>query len=127
MCETFLNINVNESSHPNWYSRGKDKWGQAQYQLCYSAHGNVSEYNAMVSQTASEIIGKVETTYGYELSASNFPEIIFDLSIQDNWYECNCASCQAEKAKYGSFSGQQLHFVNDVANEVDKSAFKALA
>ena len=119
MCGNFLNISANESSHPNWYSRGNDKWGQAQYQLCYSAHGNTSEYEAMVSQTSSEIIQKVLNDYSYELTASNFPEIIIDLSIQDNWYECNCASCQAEKAKYGSFAGQQLHFVNDVANATD--------
>lgn len=120
MCGTFLNIANNESAHPNWYSRGNDKWGQAQYQLCYSAHGNTSEYEAMVSQTSSEIIQKVLNDYSYELTASNFPEIIIDLSIQDNWYECNCASCQAEKAKYGSFAGQQLHFVNDVANMTDE-------
>ena len=118
MCDRYLNYATNKSAHPNWYSEGKDRWGATQHQLCYSAHGSSTEYQAMVDATVNDIIREVNDNI-WIFENSNIPTFTIDLSIQDNWYQCNCSSCQAELVQYGSYAGQQLHFVNDVANKMD--------
>lgn len=45
---------------------------------------------------------------------------IFSLSQEDNYNGCNCPKCRALNEYEGSQSGSLLHFVNAVAEEVEK-------
>ncbi len=123
MCDRYLNYGNFKDSHPTWFQEGQDKWGQTQYQLCYSAHGSHSDYEAMVNETCLEIQNEInEAGNSWVFDNSNNPQFTIDLSMQDNWYQCDCETCQREcssSGTYGSYSGQQLHFVNDVANAMD--------
>ena len=102
----FLSYDTFNSSHYRWFRKsGSD------IQLCYSARGNSSEYNAMKQQLVSEITPLIENFEG--------KTVYVDLSIRDNWYQCNCSSCQNEIAHYDSYGAQILHFVSEVADLVD--------
>lgn len=93
-------------SHYQWYSKsGSD------IQLCYSARGNSSEYNAMKEELVNEIKPLIENFDG--------KTIYVDLSIRDNWHQCDCSSCRNQISLYGSYGAQILHFVSEVADIVD--------
>lgn len=93
-----------ESNHPKWYSDdGK--------QLCYTAHGIKTEYDAMVNAMADALKPYIEAE----------PEKrIISVSQEDNFSWCGCDSCLELKMKYGSDSAGNLMFVNDVAEKIEK-------
>ncbi len=96
-----------KSSHPKWYSQ--NKYGiTSTNQLCYTARGNSSEYNALVNETADKII---------ELFASeaNLEKDTLCFGMADNVEYCHCSACSSAASGYGgALSGTIVKFLNDV-------------
>ena len=94
-----------------WKAQGKINWfSDDGAQLCYTAHGNTADYNAMVAQ--------IVNVMGIALSSSqvyNYPDIAYvTLTTEDGDGHCTCNACQEAKAKYGSDVGAVIALCNDV-------------
>lgn len=94
-----------------WKGQGKTNWfSDDGMQLCYTAHGNTSDYNAMVAQ--------IVNVMGIALSSSqvySYPDIAYvTLTTEDGDGHCTCNACQEAKAKYGSDVGAVIALCNDV-------------
>lgn len=105
-----LNPQTYYSEHKGWYSDTvtADMTPSAQKagQLCYTAHGDETEYKAMV-QTAYERLKSI---------AEEFPALSgVSVTEQDNYEWCDCSACTATVKKYGANSATCLKFCNDVA------------
>lgn len=94
-----------EKDHPKWYANdGK--------QLCYTAHGDKAEFDAMVDATA-------EAMKPYIIAEPE--KSIISVSQEDNYSWCGCDACTALKEKYnGADSAGNLIFVNAVAEKIEK-------
>ncbi|MCQ2387078.1 MAG: DUF4838 domain-containing protein, partial [Clostridia bacterium] len=79
---SFVDPGKYSESHPLWYSSDKT-------QLCYTAHGNTDEYNALVNIVYTQL----KDIY---LSAkdSGKQTVIIPFTQQDNGTFCNCSTCQ---------------------------------
>ncbi len=96
----YLPYETYKNTHPNWYSDNK-----TDRQLCYTAHGNSTEYALMVS-TALETLKTVVTRN---------PNMKYvSLSGLDNHGACACSTCNSKKAYYGSNAGAYIKFANDL-------------
>lgn len=83
-------------SHEDWYD-------STHTQLCYSNAGMREEF---VRQVISRIQKNPDGKY-------------FMIGHEDNFDMCLCDDCEAERALYGGYGGQELHFTNLVAEAVD--------
>lgn len=93
-----------EEVHPLWFMDTKQ-------QLCYTAHGDPTEYEAMVTEI-------VENCKKLVLSDPDHDYISITQMDVNVW--CSCDSCSALKAKYGTNSASQILLVNDVAERFEK-------
>ena len=94
-----------------WKGQGKSNWfSDDGTQLCYTAHGNTDDYNAMVAQiavimeqtlTSSQITNKPDAVY-------------YTLTSEDTETSCTCSACQSAKSTYGSNAGAVIKLCNDV-------------
>ena len=94
-----------------WKGQGKTNWfSDDGTQLCYTAHGNMDDYNAMVAQiavimqqtlTSSQITNKPDAVY-------------YTLTSEDTETSCTCSACQSAKSTYGSNAGAVIKLCNDV-------------
>jgi len=91
-------------AHPDWYSEigGKRSanWGQ----ICLTNEGACKEMTRVVLEKLRE----------------NPDAGIISVSQNDCHGRCECASCKALEEKEGSPSGPLIHFVNKVAEAVEK-------
>lgn len=84
--DKYLNNSDNSLNHPKWYA---DNGAQ----LCYTAHGDEKEYQAM----CETIFGTVK-----ELVKSRPDTAAVSITIQDTSEWCACEACAKEKEKYGN-------------------------
>ena len=105
--------NGKKPSDSNWY------WNAFGYfssnvDVCYSAKGNQSSYNALVAHFANKILYSLQT-YTEETHPSYNTVVI---CMEDGWKvtHCSCSGCTALYNTYGSWSAAGLRFTNDVAN-----------
>lgn len=91
-----------KDSHPDWYSNKGN-------QICYTAHGNETEYNAMLDEVYNGMVSRLKKNA--TVGAMTF-------SIEDNPDACNCEACQANAAKYGADSGSVVKFINALDDKV---------
>ena len=96
--------------HPKWFS---DNGGE---QLCFSAHGDEAEYEAMVNEAFEKVKWSL-TIYTPE----NAPDKnIMTLTHMDNMNYCTCSKCYEISSFYGgSQAAVQILFMNDLAERVD--------
>ena len=111
-----------------WKEQGKTNWfSDDGTQLCYTAHGNTDDYNAMVAQiavimqqtlTSSQITNKPDAVY-------------YTLTSEDTETSCTCSACQSAKTTYGSDVGAVIKLCNDVQatvaewmNQPDNAEYK---
>lgn len=80
-------------------------------QLCFSAHGEESEYQSMVNEAAKGTISVFKSE-----SSKKIRSILF--GTEDNHNYCHCSTCTKLTASYGSITGTVVKFVNDVRNKV---------
>ncbi len=101
-----------KDEHPDWYS--DVSYGvEGQSELCYTAHGNEEELEAMIEAIAQRIIKEAKAN----------PELAtICLTIEDHNTVCNCDACTASAAKYGgSNSAAVIQLLNRVNRIVQAS------
>lgn len=93
-----------ESYHPDWFAK-------SERQICYTAHGNPTELEAMKQEVLSVIIKDLKSNpLGY----------IISFSQQDFDYWCECSACTAEYEKYNkSWAASVIKFINDLSDRVN--------
>ena len=108
-----LNPEIYYAEHKEWYSGtvtpDTRPTTQTSGQLCYTAHGDESQYAEMV-QTAFERLKSI---------AEEFPTLSgVSITEQDNYEWCDCQACTAMVKEYGANSATCLKFCNDVAEKL---------
>lgn len=101
-----------ETYHPKWFSHAGN---EAQEQLCYTAHGDSTEYNLMV-----------DTLYEYlkELVDKNPDKKNVTITHQDNESYCDCETCTRIVKDYGAISAAYIMFLNDVDDKLQSDLEK---
>lgn len=89
-----------ENYHPKWYSENS-----TYRQLCYTAHGDAQEYQAML-EASFEVLKKTVD--------ENPEKNIVTFTQLDAPYCCECSACNAVVAKDGSISATIIRFMNDL-------------
>lgn len=84
------------SDHPDWYAPGA-------VDLCFTAHGNAEEFEAMVQTIAEVIIPLIDARPDLEN---------FVLSQEDNPTLCSCEACLKDLERYGSKASSQIKLMN---------------
>ncbi len=113
----YLPMDAWYESHPDWYSDVTFNDGTGvRRELCYTAHGNAEELEAMANEIAQRMI----------LEAGNNPNIAtVCLTIEDHTTICSCNACTASSQKYnGSNSAAVIQLLNRV-NEKVQAALQA--
>lgn len=91
------------SKHPLWF-------GDAGDVLCYTAHGNDTEFNLMAQACAEKIEASMKA-YTTDL----YPNMnAVSLTVEDNNDMCSCDACAAATDTYGSPSATLIIFINKV-------------
>lgn len=107
---SYLPTYVYKEQHPKWYSTAVPE------DLCYTAHGDGDELEAMIEEVAKKIEYSL-TLY----TPKNYPNmntaVIQKLDLPG---ECACDGCMAIKTTYGTQSAAVIKFVNRVALKVDE-------
>lgn len=86
------------------YGEHKDWYDETHTQLCYS---NAEMRAEFVEQVKKRIVKNPDGKY-------------LMIGHEDNFDMCMCNECQKERALYGGYGGQELHFTNLVAEAVDE-------
>ncbi len=104
-----------------WTNQGKTNWfsnnkvNGSVNQLCYTAHGNTDDYNAMVAQ----IVKVMAITLTSSQITSRPDAIYLTLTSEDGSGVCTCSACTAAKNQYGSDVGAVIKLCNDVREGVE--------
>lgn len=93
----------------NWKSDGGQFGGE--WEICYTAHGNQEDYDALVEACADKVI------YSLENSALDNKKI-FGMTTLDGGMQCTCDACEALKVEDGAYSGAMVRFANKVMEKV---------
>ena len=93
-----------EAAHPKWYGDGVGK-----IQMCYTAHGDEVEYNALIEHLSTTIVRLLE---------ENPTKSVITITQEDSPYWCGCEWCGDEKEKYGSHSAAPFKLCCRVAERV---------
>ena len=103
----YLPADIYYEDHPLWYRSptNTNHEQQGYNQICYTAHGDENEYNAMVNELFERI--KICLDTDKEVST-------FSFTIMDNHELCRCPACVEAINKYGAESGAVVVFMNKV-------------
>ena len=93
-----------EEEHSEWYGDGV-----ADVQMCYTAHGDETEYNALIEHLSTTIVRLLE---------ENPTKSVITITQEDSPYWCKCVACEAEKKKYGAYSAAPFKLCCRVAERV---------
>lgn len=99
----YLKPSTYYSKHPEWYNA-------LQTQLCYTAHGDETEYAAMVDELFAQMLKEVEDN---DVNVVAF-------TLEDNYDYCTCAACAEAEAEYGAKSGMQIKMCNDLSDKFEQ-------
>ncbi|MBQ7373677.1 MAG: DUF4838 domain-containing protein [Clostridia bacterium] len=107
--------NAFEILPPSYWQDSKSNWfSDDGTQLCYTAHGNTDDYNAMVEQIALIMEQTLSSS-----QITNYPNALFyTLTSEDTETCCTCSTCTTAKSTYGSNSGAVIKLCNDVQAKV---------
>lgn len=83
-------------------------------ELCYSAHGNEEDLEALVVACANKIINSLKMPHLNSRTMVGF-------TILDGGYQCDCETCQALYAQDGnSYAGQQIRVANRIMEKIEQ-------
>ncbi len=105
------------SSHPKWYNTYNNYLlSSSKRDLCYTAHGDATEYQAMIAACVSRVKEILAIS-------KNADKTVLQFGKQDETPICTCTSCTNMKNTYGSYSATVVKFMNDLmaAIEADSS------
>lgn len=110
---TYVPFDLHSAEHPKWFS---DLCEAGEYQICYTAHGDPEELEALIDLVYRKVIFSMQY-----YTPEKYPDLnVLTFTMEDNFNICNCEACTAEKVKYGADSAVLIKFVNEVARRVDK-------
>ena len=92
-----------EATNPEFYNAERNE-------LCYTAHGD---------EEALALMHEIALKYVQSKFIENTRAKMITFSHQDTMSWCYCKSCAAVKDKYGVFSATAVHFINDLADDVE--------
>lgn len=114
--DVILNVNGTPSSHNSLYLLPKTIYGENTIyysndgtDLCFTAHGNQTSFEAMTTDAANEIV--------QELKANTRAKFMI-LGQQDINKTCTCDGCMAIFNQYGTHSAKGIIFTNRVLEKV---------
>ena len=94
-------------THPDWFA-------DTGTQLCYTAHGDSEEYQAMIDQAASVLVASLQ-----QYTVAEYPDYKFiGFMIEDDNTVCSCQACKNALNYYGANSGAVVVFCNRVMEKV---------
>ncbi len=104
--------NTLEYLPPKDYTEHKAYWyNSATDQLCYTAHGNAEEYDALVN-------AMVDAIKPYVLAEPE--KRIITITQEDNHSCCTCPTCKEIEEKYGTIAATNVMFINSVAEKFEE-------
>ena len=109
-----LPITIWYAKHPKWFSDKSDERNGLKSQLCYTAHGDAEEYEAMI----------VEAVKKMQFSIENCADDVWNncrgigFGMNDNYNFCTCESCLEATQKYGASSGAAVVMTNEIASRL---------
>jgi len=111
---TYIPYEKFHSTNPKWFSDNCRENSQ-EYQLCYTAHGDEVEYNALINEVTHKIIFSLQT-----FKPIDYPDMkVITFTMEDNFCTCTCDTCTEAKHKYGSDAGALNIFVNKVGENIE--------
>ena len=94
-------------SHPSWFS---DSGGQ----LCYTAHGDPEEYEAMVTQIVKVMLAAMK-----RYPATEFPQYKYlGFMLEDLSVMCACDACANATILYGAAAGAVVKMCNAIMEKL---------
>jgi hypothetical protein len=96
----YIPVETFGETHPDWYRADK-------LQVCYTAHGKKTEYQALLKEVFSVIRTRMEECPTLE----NISFTAMDGTGQDT---CTCDTCLEYKNLYGTPSATCIYFMNDL-------------
>lgn len=96
----YVPVEIFGETHPDWYRADK-------LQVCYTAHGKKTEYEALISEVFSVIRTRMEECPTLE----NISFTAMDGTGQDT---CTCDTCMEYKNLYGTPAATCIYFMNDL-------------
>lgn len=98
----YLPYDTHSATHSKWYNGSGT-------QLCYTAHGDETEYNAMIDEVVSVLKEELK----------RYPDRdIVSLSCLDNIGSCSCDACVQCERTYGSASAAIILMLNKVNAQI---------
>ena len=94
--------NKQDTYHPKWYSDDGT-------QLCLTAHGDEQEYELLVETMAMRAAQEIKSD----------EKMVLTITQEDVFSWCTCETCANLKLKYGTDSGGNIIFINDVAEKIE--------
>lgn len=98
----WANPSIYKKDHPGWFANEGD-------QLCYTAHGDELEYQALVDLVVGEMKSAI-------LEKPDCTRI--SLTIEDNHTSCSCPACKESLDKYGAESAAVVKFMNAIDDQI---------
>ncbi len=107
-----------QSAHPSWYFTFTDSYGESRTDICPTAGGNATEFNAMVDALASGMLTQINSDVE---QSENICLSIMDSGDATN--PCKCSRCQLYAEVYGNagFSAAWIELMNAVNAKVRES------
>ena len=105
------------ATHPKWFADAPVK----NYpQLCYTAHGDAAEYEAMVQQIVKVMVSSLKA-----YAPLTYPDYKFiSLTVEDENTVCSCEACTAALKRYGSNAGALILLCNEVMERLQTEMLK---
>lgn len=110
----FCNYSRYKDEHPKWFSDGLPSQPSLQ-QLCYTAHGDETEYQAMIDHE----IQVFKDSFIYNQDVKPTDSRLFLYSVADEDAECPCAACDAAREKYNGLAGVAIQHCNAMVKAIN--------
>ena len=107
--DTYSNEEKPDTYHPLWFS-------DAGVQLCYTAHGDETEWELMAQECAKKVINslKIYTPEQYPLKNT------ITFTCEDGKNSCTCDACAAMQEKYGQKTAAMIQLANRMGELVEE-------
>lgn len=108
---TWVPFDLHSSTHPSWFS---DLCSAGKEQLCYTAHGDAEELEALTDFVFRKAVFSLQ-----HFTPEEYPDMnVITFTMEDNFNTCNCEHCQAAEHRYGAKVAPLVMFVNEVARRI---------
>lgn len=108
----YVHPNSAEGWRQTWLSDNAPTNDPMYQELCYTAHGNEADLEALIQACANKII------YSLTLERWNDRKYV-GFTIMDGGYQCTCSACETAKAQDGgSYAGAIIRVANEMMKRV---------